>query len=479
VTLWSSVFLLVVIVFGVQQEWLNHRFATPEEWSWYSKIEFRNACWEGDVDEQRNGLVDWAFVGMTYVRIVKRLEDPAIDGAGLKDQDEGGILVEGIGKMGYDITSKSEPWRRGYYEVLMGLGKSAEHLDGWVMDRNTKTFFPANVVIGPSNPNPKPVPAGAKPAPREEDCEIAFEGPATYYMRILTTKGFTDKQKVDAALAYATFLDFKRTPEAAYEVYKWALDIATSKAESKQVVDPTTHVLRPEAGLPSENILAATTALAVHEASNNKLSTALPIFLSVLRARRSLPEAPPTMLSALISDEEQKAGPFGEIIDFFKKMFRPPRYPPPPPDGNSPPNRTAKQTCEEAGVMTYIGEILYASQSGTSSKEDGLAWTREAVDIAEEQLRRRGGDRLTKKTCVQCLQTGMGNWEIMVKQFAKLEQEKKKENSTGWLGFGSKSPEELRAKGRWESEESVVEERAKRVKDILREVKAPGTSLMR
>lgn len=169
-------------------------------------------------------------------------------------------------------------------------------------------------------------------------------------------------------------------------------------------------------------------------------------------------------------------------------LFIPPAYPPPPSDGSSPPQRTAKEICEEAGLMTYIGEILYASQKSRSGKEEGLAWTREAVDIAEEQLRRkRGVDREARKTCSQCLGVGLGNWEVMVGRFAEEERRGKiggkvGEKGSGWLRSAGiemtkrvEGEEEI--KGRWESEEVVVEERARRVRDLLASLKTKKTSL--
>ena len=124
-------------------------------------------------------------------------------------------------------------------------------------------------------------------------------------MRVLTTQGFTDKQRIDAALAYAVWLDYKRTPEAALEMHRWALDIVASKSE-KPAIDLTTGVIRTDSGLPSANVLSVATALGVHHAVNSNLTLALPIFLSILRARRSLPEIPTTMRSTLTPDEEEK-----------------------------------------------------------------------------------------------------------------------------------------------------------------------------
>jgi hypothetical protein len=448
----------------VQQEWLDRKFPSPHEWSWMTRKDFRNARWDENYDEEDDRLAEWAQAGSLYRRILKRLEDPNIDGAGLEDQDEGGILVAGIGKTGFDISKKPEAWRRGYYEVLMGAARVSEHLDGWVRDKTRGIIFPANVVVGPSNPNPRPVPPGAASAPREEDCE-PYEGPERYYVRILTTNGFTEKQRVNAALAYGAWLDFKKTPETALEMYKWALDIATSNTVSpKPIVDTTTGILDPSAGLPSSNILSAMTALAVHHAVNSNLSNALPIFLSILRARRSLPDPPATMHSTLNPDEDN-TGFLKNVMFLVRSVMIQPPYPPPPDDGTTPPSRNPKERCEEAGIMTHIGEILYASSQTKTSREDGLAWTREAVDVAEEQLRRKGVDKDGKKTCKQCLEVGLGNWMTMVKQMAREEKEAKAQKVGGWLGFGGESQKDVA--GRWEREHQVIIERMRRAEDIL------------
>ena len=457
--------MLLVIAFGVQQEWLDRKFPSPSEWSWVTRKDFRSAKWDEDHDGANQGLVDWARTGQAYRRLLRRLEDPNIDGAGLQDQEEGGILVAGIGKTGFDISKKPEPWRRGYYEVLMGAARAAEHLDDWVRDTTRNIAFPSNVVIGPSNPKPRPVPPGAASAPREEDCEPAFEAPETYYMRVLTTNGFTEKQRVDAALAYGAWLEFKKTPETALEMYKWALDIATSTSTSpKPIVNITTGILDPTAGLPSSNILSAMTVLAIHHAVHSDLSNALPIFLSILRARKSLPDQPVTMHSTLNPDDEIP-GFWKGAMNLVHSLLVPPPYPPPPEDGTTPPTRGPKERCEEAGIMTYIGEILYASKQTNTSREDGLAWTREAVDIAEEQLRRKGLARDGKITCKECLEVGLGNWKTMVSQMAKEEKEANAQRSAGWLGFGADSQKD--DAGRWEREEQVIVERQRRAQDIL------------
>ncbi|RFU33749.1 hypothetical protein B7463_g2622, partial [Scytalidium lignicola] len=460
--LWTSAVLLVMIAFGVQQEYLERQFPSPSEWSWITRKNYRSAKW--NEEEEGKPHVDWARTGNYYRQLLKRLEDPNIDGAGLQEQADGGILVEGVGRAGFDITKKPESWRRGYYDVIMGAAKAAEHLDSWVRDTTRNMAFPRSVVIGPSNPNPRPVPPGAHAAPREEDCEPAFEPPETFYMRILTTDGFTEKQRVDAALAYAEWLDFKNAPKTAEEMYKWALDISKSSIK-EPIVDPSTGILNPDAGIPSANMLSAATALAVHHAVNSNLAAALPIFVSVLRARKSLPEPSPDTIPSQTEREGKLT-----LQDLFAKVQAivvPPGYPPPSGDGTTPPVRDSRERCEEAGIMAYIGEILYASNFDRRSKDDGLAWTREAVDIAEEEIRGNNVTDEAKKVCRQCLEVGLGNWNTMVKRLAQAEKEAKAKQSTAgsWFSFGG--ADQKQHIGRWESEEQVVQERIRRAKELL------------
>ncbi|KAM3080835.1 hypothetical protein ACMFMG_004790 [Clarireedia jacksonii] len=457
-----ATYALMLVAWGAQQEWLNHQFPSPDEWSWKTRTIYRMTMDYEDTEGDSIKPINWPGLGVGYREILKRLEDPQIDGAGLEEQDEGGILVPGVGKAGYDITKRSENWRRGYYGVLMGAAKAAEHLDGWVRDTKRDMMFAGNQVIGPSNPKPRPVSVGSPSAPREEDCEVAYDPPETFYMRILTTKGFTEKQRLDAALAYASWLDFKKTPEAAYEMHKWAIDIATSSNPS--LIDSTTYTLNTNAGLPSQNLLDATTALGIHYATNSNISKSLPIFLSVLRARKSLPATEPTMLSTLDVPEEQPPTLYQTIMTLIKDTLSPPAYPPPPSDGTSPPSRDPKELCEEAVLMAHIGEILYTSSAGMKSKEDGLAWTREAVDVAEEELRKgRGLDKDGRKVCRGCLEVGLTNWETMVRKLVREEKEKKQgTKSTGWLGSAN-----TEATGRWEAEANVIHDRIRRAREVL------------
>lgn len=385
------------------------------------------------------------------------------EGKGIREQVDGGFLVEGVGKTGYDISDKSEPWRRGYFQALMGLARAAENLEGWLTDWKLRISAPAEYVIGPSNPRPKPLPPGQKKVLHEEDCEPAAESPEVFYMKILTTKGFDTRQRLDAALAYADWLDYKGLTETARDMYNWAMDIAAAGLpfDAAKVVDTKTGVLKNGKEVPSENILRVSNALAVHYAKCGDLSTALSIFTSILKTRRGLPgpvnDAPRTTSKA-------KGTPFDAAFDWIQNVLIPVKYPSPASSGNEPPVRTPESACEEAGLMTYIGEIIYAS----SSKDTGLAWTRDAVDLAESTLLEVNDtkDRETKERCAECLKVGLNNWKTMVQsqvaKSAKEEQESIEKAKTAWFSGERQVQEKTQERKRWEAEKMIVEDRTRR-----------------
>ncbi|KAI1114200.1 hypothetical protein F5Y14DRAFT_415772 [Nemania sp. NC0429] len=489
VYLWAIIGCSVVAYWSVQQEWLESKYPTPHEWGFITRLRFRIAKWGPDRTDWPE--TDWVVIGEYAKNVIERLEDRDIEGAGLEHLTEGGVWIDGVGESGYDVTSKSEPWRRGYYEALMLGAKAAEQLDDSVVDTTRHIVFHASTVIGPSNPHPKPIPFGAEKAPLEENCERAYEEPETFYMRILTTRGFSSRQKMDAALAYASWLDFKQMPDAAVRMYDWALSLASENMPPPDVpYDRQSYVLRDDAPAPSTNILNALTALATHKARNGDVSTALPILLSVLRARRSLPE--PRLQNPTTSPRGPDApasspSPWtpANIISTVRRLAAPPAYPPAPDDGESPPERDARERCEEAALSLYIGEIIFASDG----HEDGLAWTREAVDLAEEQLHRPdiADDAAAKGTCRECLGSGLQNWATMVTRLAREERERESRaavaaaSSSGtWFGlWGDAAAANKRdaVTGRWAAEENVVMERTKRAQEVLDELEAPKTAL--
>ncbi|XXH05934.1 hypothetical protein Hte_012377 [Hypoxylon texense] len=503
---WAIVGFSVVAYYSVQQEWLERRYPTPHEWKFVTRLQFRLAKWAPDRTDLPQ--TDWVLIGNYAKSVLERLEDPKVDGAGLQPT---------AGGPGYDATAKSEPWRRGYYEVLMLCAKAAENLDDQVADTTRHLVFPSNQVVGPSNPNPKPIAHGSPSAPLEKDCERAFEAPDGIYQKILNTNGFTPKQKLDAALEYASWLDFKGLPDASELTYEWALALASETSSSavqqqqQPPYDTQSYVLHHDtARPPSANLLTTLTALATHKARNGDVASALPILLSVLRARRSLPQPQPRTTQPLYG--ESAAAPSSHaslwtvenITGIAKRLLAPPAYPPPPPDGSSPPVRDAGELCEEAGLNLYIGEIIYASSSSSSSsfssssrnsREDGLAWTREAVDLAEEQLHKLnnssdGAAEAAKRTCRECLASGLDNWRRMVARLAREEAERQKaaggsgssssssgSSSGSWLAslWGDGNPGETR--GRWAAEENVVKERTRRAQEVLEESETPKAGL--
>lgn len=343
------------------------------------------------------GFIDWARTGGKYRSSLMRLEDPTGDG---KDVE----ILEGGGA---DVESKSDAWRTGYVEVLMGCARAAEHLDSMVLDTTRSIVFPKDVVIGPSNPDPRPTPPYMKSAPREEDCKKAFQEPELFYTRILAGKGFTSRERIEAAVAWGNWLTFTGAEESAEETYRWAVDIA-KEAVNPDLVNSKTNILNVGKGEVTENLLLASTALAVHNARKGDVDAALPIFLSILRARRGAPVAPPSAVPM-----EEKADPKG--LALVRSLLTPPTFPPPPPSGDTPYLRpTPGESCDESELMLYIGEILFAT---SAAKEVGVSWTRQAVKIADEELKvLPQTEESQMKKCKECLLTGVGNWEIMLKR---------------------------------------------------------------
>lgn len=481
VCVWAIVGFSVAGYWSIQQEWLERKYPTPHEWTFWTRLRFRLAKWAPD----RTDLpaTDWVLTGNYARNVLERLEDEKVDGAGLlPNKTEGGEVTA------YDITAKSEPWRRGYYEALMLCAKAAEHLDDQVVDKTRHVVFPKDQVLGPSNPNPKPIPHGSPSAPHEKDCERAFETPETFYQKILATTGFTSKQKMDAALEYASWLDFKGQSDASETMYERALALATgSSLPAPPPYDPKSFALKDTTRQPSANLLTTLTALATHKARTGDVANALPILLSILRARRSLPNPQPTKTTYTDPEGAHPSSPWTlqNVTGIAKRLIAPPAYPPPPDDGNAPPVRDAKELCEEAGLNLYIGEIIYASASPSSksSREDGLAWTREAVDLAEEQLHKLNhsdnADEAAKKTCSDCLSSGLENWQTMVARLAREERERGAKESVkakatgGWLaGLWGEGKTETTG-GRWTAEENVVKERTRRALEVLEESEAP------
>ncbi|KAL7948492.1 hypothetical protein V8C42DRAFT_314642 [Trichoderma barbatum] len=467
-TLWGVIVCVLTIFFAFNEEVVEREFPTPHEWHYLTRKFLRDA---NNFKDPKNGEINWARALELSRGVVIRLEDIKTGGEDVvKLSDMVNPLLEVPGEfIACDISAKSEEWRRGYFEAIMLAAKAAEHVDGWQRDLTRNIVTPPEFVIGPSNPHPTPIPPGNPSAPREEDCEAAYPSADNWYTKILATKGLTPRQKMEASLEYASFMEYKNNSEGAESLYKLALAEATSGIDPKKLpYDPRTLTLKDRAGPPSMNVLDALTATANHMARKGDTSSALPIYLSILKARRSLSDDPPPTPSS-----KPKIESFPQQV---LKFFAPPDYPPPPPDGTQPPWRSALERCQEAALNLYIGEILYA----TGSRDEGLAWTRDGVDLAEEQLRSpklNQDTREAKSTCRNCLSTGLGNWSIMVSRLAKEEKEKKATGSqTSMFSFWSGPSQGT--EGRWEAEEVVIQDRVKRTRELLEDVQAPKPGII-
>ncbi|KAF2400312.1 hypothetical protein EJ06DRAFT_543147 [Trichodelitschia bisporula] len=432
-TLYGSILTALGLAwaFALTHELLEREFPTPPEWSFFSRLAAHCARAQQVPQATRYGVTEWGIVGRAYDKLVSRLEDASVDGVGLVSLG----VVPGVEAQAWDVTGKSTAWRAGYFDALMGQAKAAEHLDGRVLDVTRSFVFPAEYVIGPSNPSPKPCPPWRPSPPLEENCVPAYAPPETFYLKILMTGGFTTRQRIQAALAYGEWLDFKGVHGAAEEMFRWGLDIASEKLDDPgATIDKASATICARAPVVTENVLAAVTGLGVHFAQTGDMVAALPIFLSVLRARRAAPLDP----AAGAGREKPRAPPPRTDIDSMKyygalalSLFKAVEYPAPPPSGDDPLMRTPRDECDDATLMTYIGEILYAGKDA----EAGVQWTREALETAEKvagQLAVQDGKR---EKCRECLDVGIENWRAMVEgRVALLEEGGEEKEKKGWFG---------------------------------------------
>ncbi|EHY55754.1 hypothetical protein HRR83_009192 [Exophiala dermatitidis] len=505
--LWPSVLLAVILMLGVQHTKLERDYPTPREWTFWSRWILRDAKHTefGEGAKVQRVLTDWEKAGYLYTEVIKRLESEKYDGQNLLLSEASGSYADSLGIVGFDISAKSEQWRRGYHEALMGAGRAAEHLDGMCKRKGQVRgrVYPRESIPGPDNPRPKPLPwdknKGHENVPHADEVEDAFPPPETFYLKVLTTNGFDTRQRLEAAMAYADWCDFKGLTQTAEEAYRWALDIAQSGVPGgvSDVVDTRTGVINKDKETAvTENILKACTALGVHYAQTGDVRQALPVFLSVLRARKSLPPPPSGPLKELTGSgsgfgkrsqqKDEQEGPHGiwPYLDALKDLVIERPYPPPPPSGNERPFHSLKEACEEVGLMTYIGEILFATSEG--EREKGLSWTRDSVEAAEavmwvmeERKEEDGKDR-----CRECLETGLQNWKTMARHMSRLAAQREQEiaNSSGLLGLGIGKAKQLerarQEKQRWQEEDLQIELRKEKTMPLRQPLKPLSGGLM-
>jgi hypothetical protein len=421
---------------GILSEQQERAFPSPHEWSLITRFRFRRGkWWQVPENNEEEGFPNWARVYSELEYALHRLEHPDKDGAGLMEQEEGGILVPGVGKAGFDVTAKSEEWRQGYFEVLMGMAGAAERLDGWVTDKWRRNVWAPEFVESSTNPRPKAVLPGMPEVPDEEHRVPAAEAPETFYLKIITSKGFTTYQRLSAALGYADWLNFRKLPDSAEEMYRWALDIAISglpTPEPSTIIDPGTGVLSSTA--PKEavtpNVIYAATSLATFMAEQRRTTSALPVFVSLLRARVNADEAHVPRTNNL-----KDSSLIGTIVSLLSE----PDYPPVPSSGDEPFLRKESDRCEEAALKSYIGEILFATAGSSSTqRQQGLSWVRDAVStskLAQSLEPIRTNDDIRKK-CEQCEEVGLESWgKIMTYLAAEAREKRDAANSGGLTGL--------------------------------------------
>jgi hypothetical protein len=215
-----------------------------------------------------------------------------------------------------------------------------------------------------------------------------------------------------------------------------------------------------EATPPSPNLLCAATALATHRARSGNVTSALPIFLSVLRARHASPiDIAPASRSEYtpfyVSDPTNTD--IGSFINIVKSILTPPSYPAEPPSGDEPFLRQPSSIpdCTEAELMLYIGEILFATAS-SGREDEGLGWTKQAVAIAEKGTTSNEVLPENRDKCKACLDTGIANWGAMVAKLLR-ESQSKPAPSSSWTSWFSSSQTEDK-ESMWEDELRAVEE---------------------
>lgn len=476
---WSMLFMLAMAWYGWQQELVERDHPSPDEWSYFTRTAFRHAYSKLDPEFDGSGVTDWGAVGSEFRRCLERLENLNGDGKGLvpvgvddsQTEDAEALTIMGVDTTGYDISAKSYPWRAGYFQVVMGCARAAEFLDDMVRDKTRKMVFPKEVVIGPSNPDPRPVPPGAAAAPLEENCDRPYAPPDTFYLKVLAGAGFSTKQKMAAALAYANWLEFKGLQETAEETYRWAIDIAAAAVPGgDSIIDKTSGIISIEPqhsntlfSTPSPNLLHAATALATHHARTGNVTSALPIYLSVLRARHAAPVDTDVIPMPTTKAFDAHAGTdYASAWALFRSIIRTAEYPKEPASGDDAFLRSPEtdQDCAEAELMLYIGEILFATSS--SSSGEGLNWTKKAVSIAEPGVTNKDLTPEERSVCKSCLETGVANWSTMVNSLLK-EERGKNANAIipvkGWSSwFGGSKDEKNTGESRWEEEVKDVEE---------------------
>ncbi|KAF2674386.1 hypothetical protein BT63DRAFT_419679 [Microthyrium microscopicum] len=420
----------IMLLWWISHELLERDIPTPHEWTFRSRCYWHHIKALQDRSVTQGRLPDWTIIVQTLQLLLKRLEDLNFDGQGLtlnshtQQQALGEHYLDLDISRVFDISGKPEPWRRGYFQVMLEFAKAAEASEHMVYDKKSKSFFMAESVIGPSNPDPTPLHSAVNKAPPlEENCVPLSPSAESFYEKILATRGLNDDQQVETLLSYSEWLDSQERHDHAESLLRKALQISASALpNSSAIINSQTGVIQGKAPFVTQNLLDSATALGIHLAQNAKTSAALSIFLSVLQAYRSCPRdlshdgRPHLSYSGTIPADVLMAG----LREKFSRLLSDVEYPPPPPSRNLPLVRRGDEGCKEAAAIIYASELLFATSS--SRQDTALKWIKEALETAEDQVSDTSNSMDDRWRCNQCIPVALDAWWDMIQQL-KAEAE--------------------------------------------------------
>lgn len=493
---WTVIAGGVLVYFFFHEDWLDKLHPCPKEWPWIVKRAWRTARHRELYEGPESGHIDWVQVGSGYGNVLHgvegRTKGPSGHGeadVGLIHQDDWDPTIPGIdpevmrtptpechdkphwhSRVGWDITAKSEVWRRAYYQAMMGYAAVAElRSDHLVRTTDKRSIcYPPNTVRSEENPYPILVPGVENPDISE--MALCFEPADVQYIRILTTKGFSRQERLDTGIAYARWLDSIGNASLAEQMFRWSLNLAadgstsspsTSTAtsiSSSTFIDLTTGILPSTTPFTTPNLLKTSRELASHLARHDKIPAALAIYLSVLRAQRASPEAPALDQYPWHRTDYNLKTPASWIKFALDLPFRG-EFDMSPSKGDDPFERTQADKCDEAELMAYVGEILFAKGG---KRRQGVSWTREATELAQMGAADTRLAPEARKVCNECLITGLENWKNMAGALAREKSEAAgRERERGWLGWvwSAGGPERWVTRGLWAEEEELVRTR--------------------
>lgn len=445
--------LVVIGAMTYNDELIERKRPSPPGWSYLTRSAWRGALSQVETSQRRGALPDYGRVSDYWLSCIRRLEDPTIDGKDVAkipiDLSDTSEAVRGVERFGIDVGRKSEEWKSGYVEAILEAGRLAELSQSLVYDAIQRKFFPETTVVGPSNPRPRPVGDGETP-PREENCTRAMPDPQLFYDRVIYGVGFTTKQRLDVIHAAANWLHFSKLEDRADKLYTLALAEAQKYSQASSASLSASAVPSPS----SANTLTALKQHASHLARTGRVADALPIFLTSLHSLQTNLSKPNTYDAQSVDVAPEQ--PTNIVSEWSQKLFRQDIYPLPATTGDEPLSTLSRNEskCLEAELMMYIGEILYSSSP--KKRKDGIAWTREATEIAADTLSRvqmikeatknaetaeriTGLNRQADKSCKQCLGAAARNWEAMIEEMARdAEQDiERSTSSRGWSAWFS------------------------------------------